>query len=199
MITPQQRATLFEIAVPPKWRVHPSDDAIAALEAFSRLRLLSRRLWTATSVEDGLVIATESIAEWYDDPLFVYAARRREAGLWESQPVDDKQEQSIASKLLREFQELAPPSGAIDALCLYPQLRNHGDVGTDAFQPPALQHMIREWYGHRPLPSFLKARIRTRTGLIAGVGIFNKSGYSYSSSQRAALGALAEVTSLALL
>jgi transcriptional regulator with XRE-family HTH domain len=40
MVTPEERATLFRLAVPEFGRVHLRDDSIAALEAFSRLRSL---------------------------------------------------------------------------------------------------------------------------------------------------------------
>ena len=201
MVTPQERDTLFEMALPRKWRVHLCEDSMAALKAFSRLRSLTRRLWTATSVDDALLMATESIADWFDDHLFVHTSHRREEGLWEARPTDDTREQHIVSSAISEWTEqLCPSSRVVDALNLYPQLRHPGDVGTDELHPPALQRTIGEYYEQRRLRgfTFLKARIRTRAGVIASVSFFNERGHSYTASDRAALAAFAEVASLAL-
>jgi transcriptional regulator with XRE-family HTH domain len=200
MITQPQRKTLFEMAVPQEWRVHLSDDSISALEAFSRLRSFARRLWTSTSVEDGLAMAAEEISGWFD-PLLVYVARRRDPGVWESQATADKPDGSMVSKFIKEFQDLASSSPAmVDALNLYPQLRNAGEVGSDGFHPPRLQQMMAKYQDRCRNRSFtfLKARICTRRGLIASVGVFHDVGHAYSPSDYAALAACAQVASLAL-
>ena len=63
MATPEERARLFELAVSEVGRSGLRNDSLAVLEAFSRLRALSKRLWAVTSVEEALTMASEHIAE----------------------------------------------------------------------------------------------------------------------------------------
>jgi transcriptional regulator with XRE-family HTH domain len=200
-VTPEERARLFQLGLPENWRVRLRDDSTAALEAFSRLRSFARRLWTATSIEDVLATASEQIADWFDNPVLVHTSRRCECGLWESQPLDDKQDQNKLSKVIRELQDhVLRTSQEIDALNLYPQLANAGDVGTPDFQPLPLQREVLKAYARRRLTgfTFLKSRVRSRTGLISSFSIFHELGHSYSPSDHAALGAFADFASLAL-
>jgi hypothetical protein len=44
----------------------------------------------------------------------------------------------------------------------------------------------------------IKSRVRSRTGLIADICVFNEFGHDYSASDRAAIAAFAEITSLVL-
>src|ERR1700726_1109935 len=53
-VTPEERARLFQLALPELGGAQLRDDSIAVLEAFARLRSLSKRLWTATSIENVL-------------------------------------------------------------------------------------------------------------------------------------------------
>jgi transcriptional regulator with XRE-family HTH domain len=201
MVTPQQRAKLFQLAVPELGRARLRDDSIAVLEGFSRVRSLSKRLWTATSVEDVLTTASEQIADWFDSAVLVHTSHRRKSGLWESRGVDDKQDRNNASKVIREMEDevLSTPE-AIDALNLYPRLVNAGDIGTPELQPLPVQREVLKLYARRRMAgfTFVKARVRSRTGLIAGFCISHELGHSYSGADRAVLGAFAELASLAL-
>jgi transcriptional regulator with XRE-family HTH domain len=200
MITPEERARLFHLAVP-ELRVQLRYDSIAVLEAFSRLRSLAKRLYTATSTEDVISVASEQIADWFDSAALVHSSRRRLSGLWDSQAVDDKQDQSNASKLIRELEDhVLPTSADIDALNLYPRLENAGDIGTPELQPLRVQRQVRKMLACRHLAgfTFLKARVRSRSGLIAGFCTLHELGRSYSATDRAVLSAFAELASLAL-
>jgi transcriptional regulator with XRE-family HTH domain len=201
MVTPQQRARLFQLAVPELGRAQLRDDSIAVLEGFSRLRSLSRRLWAATSIQDVLTTATEQINDWFDGAVLVHTSHRRRSGVWESQPVDDKQDRNNASKLIREMEDqVLPTSEAIDALNLYPRLANAGDTGTPELQPLPVQQEVLKLYARRRLTgfTFVKARVRSRTGMIAGFCVVYELGHSYSAADSAVLGAFAELASLAL-
>ena len=201
MVTPEQRATLFQLAVPELGRTRLRDDSNAVLEGFSRLRSLSKRLWAATSVEDVLATAREDIATWFDGAIVIETSRRRESGLWESRAVDDKQDRTNASNVIRELGDrVLPTSESIDAVYLYPQLEQAGDTGSEELLPPTIRRELRKTYVRRRLPgfSFACGRVRSRTGLVAGICIVHELGHSYSASDRAVLGACAELASLAL-
>src|SRR6202011_4830523 len=127
-VTPEERARLFQLALPELGGAQLRDDSIAVLEAFSRLRSLTKRLWAATSIEDILTTASEQIADWFDGALIVSPTRRRESGLWECQPVVDKPDRNDAVKVIRDVKDLLPTPELHAAFHLYPQLPNAGDV-----------------------------------------------------------------------
>lgn len=200
MITPEERAKLFDLALPEFGQVPLRDDSIALLEAFSSLKAFSKRILSSTSVEDVFTTATDEIATWFDGALLVYTFCRRECGVWDSQGVGGKQGWNNVSNVIRDVVELLPTSESIDAGYLYPQLANAGDVGTNELHPLLIQREMLKIYAQRRLPgySFVKARVRSRNGLIGGFCIAREFGYSYSASDRAVLGAFAEFTSIAL-
>jgi transcriptional regulator with XRE-family HTH domain len=199
-VTPEERARLFQVALPELGGAQLRDDSIAVLEAFSCLRSLSKRLWAATSIENVLSTTSEQIADWFGSAVLVCSSHRRECGVWEFQAVDEKQGRNIVSKVLRDMTDLLLTSESIDAAHLYPQLVNAGDVGSHELQPLEVQREMHKVYARRRLAgfTFVKARVRSRTGLIAGFGIWHEVGHTYSVCDRAALGALAEFASFAL-
>ena len=202
MLMPDERTTLLQFALPELGPLKLRDDSRAVLEAFSRLRSLSKRLWVATSVDEALRTASEEIATWFADAALVHTSHRRKSGLWESLVLDDRQERNKALLLIRELEdELLPTSEAIDALKLYPQLSNAGDVGTPDLQPPPVQHEVKKIFARRRLAgfTFIKARVRSRTGLIGSIcTVHDDIGHVYSASDRAVLGAFSELVSLTL-
>lgn len=202
MITQEERVHLFQLALPDVARLRLRDDSIAALEAFSGLRLLTKRLWAASSVEDVLTTAGEQIGDWFDGALLVSSTRRRHAELWESRFLDDKQERNTVSKVIGDVKDLLPTlaSCSPDALGLYPRLAHAGDVGSPDLWPVAIQREMLKACARRRVAGLagLYARVRSRTGFIGGLIILHEFGYSYSASDRAVLGAFAELTSFAL-
>jgi transcriptional regulator with XRE-family HTH domain len=201
MVTPQQRAKLFGLAVPELGRARLRDDSIAVLEAFSRLRSLSKRLWAATSIEDIFTTAMEEIAIWFDGAVLIETCRRRESGLWESRPVDDQQDPNDAATVIRELGHRALPTPeSIDAIYLYPQLVGAGDTGAQDLLPHSIRRELQKAYARGQLPgfTFVCARLRSRTGLIAGFCIVHELGHSCSAQDLAVLAALAELATLAL-
>lgn len=199
MLTPEERAALFQLALPELARVQLRDDSTAVLAAFSRLNSLTKRLWAATSTQDVLTTASEQIAEWFDRPLLVSWTRRCDRGPWEDQAVDDERVRSNPSNVIRDMLNVLPTS-AYDALDFYPRLANAGDVGTPDLYPPQLQRDLRDAYARHRVPGFawVYARVRARTGFIGGLYVAQKLGHSYSAADLAAVGAVAELTSFAL-
>jgi transcriptional regulator with XRE-family HTH domain len=201
MVTPQERASLFQLAVPELGRARLRDDSAAVLEAFSRLRLLAKRLWGATCVQDVLTMASEDIATWFDGAVLIETSHRRDLGVWQSQAVDDKQDRNNASKVIKELEAaLLRTPGEIDGMYLYPRLTSAGDTGTVDLLPDAVRREASKIYARRRLAgfTFVKARVRSRTGFIGGFCVVHELGHSYSASDRTVLGAFAELASLAL-
>jgi transcriptional regulator with XRE-family HTH domain len=200
MVTPDERARLFYLALPEVRRVHLRDDSLAVLEGFSRLRVFLKRLWAATSVDDVFTTATLQITDWFESAVLVHTTRRSESGLWELPTADDKPDRNIASKVMEEMRNQFPTPGAIDALNLYPRLANAGDVGTSDLYPPVIRRELLNVYARRRLAgfTFVKARVRSRTGVIGSFCIWCELGRSYSALDHAVLGAFAELASLAL-
>jgi transcriptional regulator with XRE-family HTH domain len=199
MVTPEERASLFQLAIPDVGRILLREDSIAALEGYSRLRSMTKRLWAATSTEDVLTTALEQIADWFDGALLVRSTHRPESGLWEHRGADDKQEQGTAAKVIRDMRELAPEW--CDAAHFYPQLTNAGDLGSQDLWPLPLQRAnLKVWARYRIAGWFAMryARVRSRTGFVGGFYIFYEFGHYYSASDLAVLGAFAEFASLAL-
>jgi transcriptional regulator with XRE-family HTH domain len=202
MVTPDERARLFQLAVPEVARLQLRDDSVAVFDSFSRLRSLSKRLWSATSVEDVLTVAREQIADWFGDAVLIESARRGVSGPWASPPLDPKLHRDDALKCIQDIREILPTSESCDALHLYPVLRNAGDVGSPDLStlPLRLQREILNVYDRRRLGVFsaLCGRVRSRSGLVGGLIIMHQAGHSYSDTDRAVLGAFAEIASVAL-
>jgi hypothetical protein len=101
------------------------------------------------------------------------------------------------------FEELASsltPAG-FDEIALHPVLSMPGDVGTrDSFRitsvAEAYEAAVAKHKLHRS--TFIHVRIRSRGGVIAGITVKHASEHVYSEAERAAISAIASLTSLAL-
>lgn len=200
MLAPPEQAVLFRLALPELRRMQLRDDSVAALEAFSRLRSFTQRLWAATSVEDILTMTSEHIADWFDEAVLVSSSRRHESGPWELSVVEGNRYRNNVSTVIRESRSLGFTSEELDGLNLYPQLTNAGDLGTPDLHPTRIRRDLLNLYGRlRIAPhAVLASRVRSRTGLIATLGAWHEFGYSYSATDLAIVTAFAELASLAL-
>jgi transcriptional regulator with XRE-family HTH domain len=200
MLTPAERATLFHVAVSELRQVQLHDDSITALQSFSRLRSLTKRLLAATSIEGVLSIASEQLAEWFDGAVLVHSSRRRESGLWEHRGVDDKQERTNAAKVVRDMKDRLATTEQRAALNFQTQLTNAGDIATPDLWPLSVQREVLKVYERHRVAGFAwcYARVQSRNGFIGGLYIAHEFGHSYSVSDLAVIGAFAELASLAL-
>jgi transcriptional regulator with XRE-family HTH domain len=212
MLTLEERASLFQSALPDLGSTQPRYDSILALESFPRLRSLSKRLWAATSVDDVLTTASEGLADWFDDALLVRSTRRYDSGVWAPRSVNDEQEGDMCARVIGEMKDLlltsesadvndlVLTSGLLDALNFHPRLANAGDLGSTGLYPLPLRREILNVYARHRFPPFAwnYARVRSRTGFIGGFYISHEFGHFYSASDLAVFGAFAEVASLAL-
>jgi transcriptional regulator with XRE-family HTH domain len=200
MVTQEERARLFHLALPELGRVHLRDDSIAAFEAFSRLRSFSKRLWAATSIDDVVTTASEQIAEWFDGALVVGAGSPCESGLWDCRSVDDKQDRTAAARVFEEVKDLLATPQLHAVIHLTAELANAGDVGTPDLWPPPIQHEMVKACERRHVAGFagLYGRVRSRSGFIGGFYTVYEFGHSYSPSDLAVLGLFADLASFAL-
>jgi transcriptional regulator with XRE-family HTH domain len=198
MVTPEERARLFSLALPEMGRAQLRLDTVEVLEAFSRLKSFTKALWTATSVEDILTTACEGLGDWFDGALLISTTRRTASGLWEY-PLNEERGRNDAAKVAEDIGQLPPELQT--AINTFPGLLNAGDIGTpETNWTLPLRRTIERIYARRRLAGFawIYARVRSRAGFIGGLYIGDEFGRSYSPSDRAVLGALAEFTSLAL-
>lgn len=197
-LTDEERTALFRLAVPEIANLQLRADSHAILEAFSWMRTAAKHVWVASSVHEAYVEAAERIADRFDDALMVHWMHRDDAGAWKRERTA-----SNAWKYCSEIFEsivgsLEPEQ--IDNYMLYPELREAGEVGGSELLLPATQRARTAVYSRYSLdpPDFILARVRTREDRIGGFIVMHERGHAYSETDRAALGAIAELTSLAL-
>lgn len=198
-LTSEERVTLFALALPEMRYMQISSDARAVHQAFSWVRSTAKRLWVAPSETHAYVEISERLADWFDDALLVQWMRRDETGVW------DRHSAAIrGSKLLQQVaEEICAWSFTRrehDKFMLFPQVCEAGAVGDTTNLTPYTRDIRIDAYTKHGMttPDFLHARVRSRAGLIGGLAVVHDAGHDYSATERAVLGAMAELTSLAL-
>lgn len=197
-LTDDERTTLFTLAVPEMRNMQIRADSRAILEAFSWVRSATRQLWAASSDTDAYSELSERIADWFDDALLVHWMRRDEAGTWERQRTINRGLKGCTEIFNEIATSLNPRS--MDNYMLYPELSEPGAVGgTDDLSPRTQRTRINVYSKYAcAAPEFIHGRVRSRGGLIGGFSVMHEHGRPYSETERAVLGAVAELTSLAL-
>lgn len=199
MATPEERMTLFRLAVPELEQVRPGAESVSVLEGFSVLRSATKRLWAATTETEAFAVASEEIANWFRDAALTHSMRRVEAGSWEWSYVPGRGVGARVMEVIREI-EGSMTVEQIDEFHLYPRLPAPGNVGSpETYDPATLQARI-DAFTRRNLDvtSFLHARVHSRAGAVGSVNVVHEVGHDYSESDHAFIGTLAELTSLAL-
>jgi transcriptional regulator with XRE-family HTH domain len=200
MATPEERVLLFRLALPEI--VEPacvSAESASVMETFAVIRPAAKRLWGATSETEAFTIASEQLAVWFRDAALTHCMRRVEAGRWEWSYVPGR---GVGPRVLGVVREIEGPmtSGQIDDFHLYPRLVQPGTVGTPETYDPALLRVRLDAFSRRNLDvtDFLHARVHARSGAVGSMNVVHKAHHTYSEADRAVIGTLAELTSLAL-
>jgi transcriptional regulator with XRE-family HTH domain len=199
--TPDERATLFRLAIPALANGFSTRTA-EAFGSLSFVRAVSSRLWAANSESEVLTIASEHLATWFADASLIVSVKRQNTGRWKCWFSDDRGHGTAWSRCVAEIGGLTTPR-QIDEFWSYPRLQSPGETVDDAEHEqfvPDLRRLTLEAHKRHGLnvPSFLRSRITDRHGLIAGIQVNHRRGYTYSGIDRAALATVAELTSLAL-
>ena len=197
MMDPTEREALFQLAVPELRTAPLAGASIAMLAAFGSLRVVTRRLWAATTEAEALTIAREHTMTQLAPDAVLTSARVGE-GRWEHAETDSR----TGERMDHLFALLRDRSGPtiLDDLHYYGRMPQPGDVLTGAEQarfpeyaelPSVLDEM--DWHAF-----YAVGTIRTRCGLIARLTTHYRTGHEFSEIERAQLSALADLTSLAL-
>jgi transcriptional regulator with XRE-family HTH domain len=201
MLTAEQRTAVFQLAVPELSTRDLEARNNGILQASVQLRKSMRRLWSAASVEEALAIAAEEATTHFADAELVLYVRRIAEGEWEHPVLVDRR--GIGPENAGLYSDLAAQVGRerFDQVALYPALAQPGDVGTratfaataiaDAYEAAVVRHNLDRW-------ALLHARIRSRDGVIAGLTVKHASEREYTETERAIIGAIASLASLAI-
>lgn len=197
-LTDEERALLFRLAVPEIGNMQIRADSQAILEAFSWMRAAAKRVWVASSALEAYVEAAERIADRFDDALMVDWVHRDETGTWKRERTASRAWKYCCEIFQSVVASLEP--WQVDNYMLYPEVREAGAVGGSELLLPAVQGARTDVYSRYLLepPDFVLARVHPREDRIGGFIVMHERGYNYSETDRAALGAIAELTSLAL-
>lgn len=202
MLDPPDRARLLHLAMPELGRREVGAESALVLESYSVVRSATKRLWAATTQVEALEAMAEEVAAIVDDADLVFYVRRLGAGQWEWPYIVDR---GLAQRNDQAF--AAATSGMtpaqVDELVLFPQLSQPGEIGTEQnyVSTAAVVRAAHDDNFSDPklgLGSVLHARVRSRSGLVAGFTIKHLGGHTYPPEQRAILSTLAELTSVAL-
>jgi hypothetical protein len=98
------------------------------------------------------------------------------------------------------LKDLRRRSALFDTVNYQAQVTNAGDLGSlDLWPLPLRREMLKGDARHYLCAFNIRyARVRSRSGFIGGLYVVHEFGHSYSGSDHAILGALAELTSFAL-
>ncbi|HTJ26215.1 MAG TPA: helix-turn-helix transcriptional regulator [Candidatus Limnocylindria bacterium] len=200
MLDHEQRLRAFQLGVPEIAPRTFEQRHQAILEASARVRRSTKRLWTASSVEEAFAIAAEEATTHFGDAALVFYVHRVAPGRWDHPFVVDR---GMGPQNEHLYEELAAAVGRerFDEVVLYPALSEPGDVGTrDAFAATSVgaayedavaRHKLQRW-------ALLHARIRSRSGVTGGITVKHASERDYSEMDRAVISAIASVASLAI-
>lgn len=199
--SPHERGILFRLAVP----ALSGDLTFGTKEALQNLtliRMVSARLWHASSENEALTIAGEYLVNWFQDASLIISAKRREVGSWEWWLAVDRGEGHRWSRCIAEMQRQLSPRQR-DELADYPRMASPGAVSDHTAleqRNPQLRNATIRAYAKLDLKvtSFLQARVSTPANLIGCLHVKHMAGRSYSDMDHAVIGAIAELASLAL-
>jgi transcriptional regulator with XRE-family HTH domain len=200
MLDGRQRVDVFQLGVPEISSHLVELQHAAILEASAQLRTAAKRLLCASTVDEALAIAAEESTQHFDDAALVFFVHRVAPGRWRHPFLVDR---GIGARSEHMYEELASsltPAG-FDEVVLHPALSAPGDVGTrDSFRLTSVAAAYETAVAKHKLQrsAFIHARIRSRGGVTAGITVKHASERVYSDVERAAISAIASLTSLAL-
>jgi len=200
MLDAADRTRLFHLAMPELGPVELCAESALVLESFAVVRATMKRLWSATTEIEALETVAEQVAVVVNDADLVFYVRRLHEGEWEWPYVVDRgMGQRNRDAFASATSQMTPAE--VDEFLFYPQLSLAGEVGTpDVYTSKTVRRAYRDIFCDPKvnLGTLLHARVRSRNGLIGGFTIKHLGDHEYSAEQRAIMGTLAELTSVAL-
>jgi transcriptional regulator with XRE-family HTH domain len=199
MLDTEERNTLFGIALPEMKQMSLQAQSHEALGAFPILRSTAKRLWNATTEVEALLVAAERLAAVFPDAHLVFYTHRIRSGTWEWPYVVDRKLGALNKEAFERLSKGKTPA-EIDDIVQYPLLWKPGDLATSEDYPRNVRDAHKRIFGEPALDldSFLHARVRSRSGIVAGLQVKHQGKYAYSAEVRVLIATLAELASLAL-
>ena len=200
-LSDEERAELFRLALPEASLppLQPNAATCGLLEAFRSLRTLGRTLWTASTEAEALTLVREYGVSQFGSDL-VASSRRSDSGGWTdiigtARPQAVKRWEKFDSFVRRNHESF------LHELHLTTILSDPGDVITRCELSRSRDFSKRfepalDVLGFRDV-NFMMARVRSRLGFVANIRVVHES-HEYSDVERAHLGAIAQLASLAI-
>jgi len=203
-LSDSHREVLFRLALP---ELQKDGSSLPILEDLSRsvraLRTAARRVWSAASEAEVLVMVTEAAAGIFTDADFVGTFRRVQAGLWDYPVlIGGGRFRTSLTELHSELHDGLTPE-QIDEVMLHGVLTQAGQVGTrdELHRGISVKHRIDKAFARAGFEdaNFLDAHVRSSEGFEATIfANYVSKDRDFSDLDRSALGALADIASLAL-
>jgi transcriptional regulator with XRE-family HTH domain len=199
----EQRKVLFDLALP----YLSSRNTLTLTQQLARsitpLRTASRRLWSATTESEILLVVAEAMTSIFDDSDMVGAQRRLLPGEWAFPIVigDDHLQSSIADMVGDLLSGMT--AAEIDETMLHGILTEPGQVGTrrELHSNLSRKRRVDQTFATHGFgtTTFIDAHIRGRTGDGTTVfAVYANGKKDFTELDRAVFGTLADLASLAL-
>jgi transcriptional regulator with XRE-family HTH domain len=202
-LSEEERAELFRLAVPEVAVPSLQPATMQTLDALQLVRKVARGLWSATTETEMLTVLAEAIAAQFGDADLIGAITRVQPGVW-GYPVvigGEKWQGRLAEAEFRVNDGATPAQ--VDEAKLHGVFRGPGEVGSRRELHRGLSVQARidgafaaVGFDHA---DFLCAHIRSNAGFEANLFTnYVERREPFSELQRAVLGALSALASLAL-
>jgi transcriptional regulator with XRE-family HTH domain len=201
MMEPSERCTLFRVALPELRLESPARISREILDGFGSLRRIMRRLWAATSEPEALTLIREEALSRL--PADVIVTRTRDAaGSWEHAASGEPNADERALQCITLISQRWGPASVDDAHC-YGLFRHPGDVVTRSERDtclPILAARMRDAMASVDWgqATWAMASVQTKHGLVARLLAIHNARHKFSETERGMLGALGDLTSVAL-
>jgi transcriptional regulator with XRE-family HTH domain len=198
------RKTLFNLALPEFTSAAGAFTVAKNLStAVVPLRTAARRLWSATSESEILSEVAEAITTIFDDADFTGAFKRIEPGRWEFPIIIGGEPHRNAIAELHHNLTAGMTPAQIDETMLHGVLTEPGQVGTrhELHRSVSQKHRINRTFASLGFEAtnFLDAHVKSREGREATIfATYIDGKRDFTEFDRAVLGALADLASLAL-
>jgi transcriptional regulator with XRE-family HTH domain len=199
MLDADDRSALFGMALPELKQMPLRPQSNEGLDAFRILRATAKRLWNATTEVEVLVVAAEQIAAVFPDAHLIFYCRRIMSGTWEWPYIVDRGLGELNREAFDRITSGYTPAET-DDIVQYPLLWKPGDLATSEDYTPDVRDAHKRIFGEPDLDldSFLHARVRSQSGIVAGLQVKHRGIYVYSPEVRVIISTLADLASLAL-
>lgn len=203
-LSAENRKVLFKLALP---ELSASANAFTLVKNLTSsvvpLRTAARRLWSATSESEVLTTAAEAITEIFSDSDFTGAFKRIQPGRWDFPVIIGGEKLRDAIAEMHHSLTLGMTLAQIDETMLYGVLTEPGQVGTrhELHRNISQKRRVDQTFASHGFgeTNFIDAHVKSREGIEATVfAVYVDGGKDFTEFDRAVLGALTDLASLAL-